>query len=432
MTDSELSQSKITQFELDQAEKSLRMKLVDFSHLPELQAQIGEAFYIWKNDPESISDYISEEDVDNLIFAKFFDWFIYDFKLLDTEKRVIEKFYEEESEELTDIEKDLLYDWLDNLYSFFEVEELTPKKEGYRVRDLFTGEIHYIKDSASSRQVAPSDIVAARLLGVGENTYVSGVISVYPQAVKPVIFDFFKREFDEYKKTFGRKRTAKEYLKDWGYLIGNHLEDMVKKPYFSSPEGGEFVFASATYDVEDFEGVLELLKDIEGIQEIESGTDELRVFSWTSGEKNSVSGIIEAEKDSLAIQCYSKGSLDGAKELLENRMAGLITHKEDSVREPESFLDKKSTGKKKDRKRSIKAKNNNVPDKALDEYYEGWIDKPLEALKGRTPRQALQTEQGRENLDSVLRELESFYRRAMERGEPYYDVSKLVKKLKNS
>jgi hypothetical protein len=69
-------------------------------------------------------------------------------------------------------------------------------------------------------------------------------------------------------------------------------------------------------------------------------------------------------------------------------------------------------------------------DSALDEYYDEWIDKPLESLQDKTPRQALETKGGREKLKSILNELEIFYKRARERGEPYYDVEKLNKKLK--
>ena len=76
----------ITQYKFDQAEKELRGKLVDYSERPEMQSQIGEAFYIWKNDPEFTSEDISEAEIDELTFEKFLDWFLYDFKLLDSEK----------------------------------------------------------------------------------------------------------------------------------------------------------------------------------------------------------------------------------------------------------------------------------------------------------------------------------------------------------
>ena len=72
---------------------------MDYSERPEIQAQIGEAFYIWKNDPDFTSEDIDEEQIDELTFEKFYDWFLYDFKLLDSEERVVEKFYSDEGNE---------------------------------------------------------------------------------------------------------------------------------------------------------------------------------------------------------------------------------------------------------------------------------------------------------------------------------------------
>jgi hypothetical protein len=429
MTDFESSMEETTQSELDQAERTLKMKLVDFSYHPEIQAQIGEAFYIWKNNPEALSEYKSEEDVDELTFAKFFDWFIFDFKLFDTGKRVIEQFYEEESEDLSDTEESLLSEWLDNLYSFFEVEEVVPE-EGYRVRDIFTGEVLQIKDSASSKQIVLSEMIAGRPLKVGKNTYFSSIISVYPQAFKPIILDFFNREFKEYKKTFGKKRTPKEYLKDWGFLMGNYIEDVVKRPHFLSPEGDEFVFASATYSVKNSKEVLKRLGEIKSVREMEGGTKEFRVFLWISTGKNRISGTIEVEKEKLVIQCYSQDSLTGAKRLLEDHLGALIVHEEDSVKRLGPFLDKQTRKTAKDKKLPSGVKSRGELDTVLDEYYNEWVDKPLEALSGKTPREALETKVGREGVDSILKELQSFYEQAREAGEPYYNVRKLRKKLK--
>lgn len=429
MAESESDAIEIMQSGIDRAERSLRTKLVDFSYRPEIQSQIGEAFYIWKNDPEAVNEYLDEEDIDDLTFTKFLDWFMYDFKLFNTEKRVIEQFYEEEGEDLTDVEKALLEGWLDNLYSFFEVEEIV-QHQGYRIRDIFTGEILQIKDSASAEQVVPSEILAGRPLKVGKNNYFSSVISVYPQAFKLLILDFFQREFDEYKKTFGKKSTPKQYLKDWGFLIGNYVEGIVKKPQFLSPEGDEFVFTSATYTIKDYKKVLKNLQGIKSLQELEGGTDELRLFSWGREDKNRISGIIEVEKDKLIIRCYSRDSAEAAKELIEKKLSTLITHQEDSVKQFELFMNRQAGGREKRSKLPYGVMNKGELDTVLEEYYDTWIDKPLEALEWKTPRQALETKRGRDNLNFVLKELQSFYERAREHGEPYYDVKKLCDKLK--
>jgi hypothetical protein len=420
----------LSQYKLDQAEKDLRIKLVDFSHRPEIQAQIGEAFYIWKNDPELLSENLVDEDIDDLTFAKFFDWFIYDFKLIDNGKRLIERFYEEEGYNLSEIEKSLLTVWLGNLYSFFEVEGTSPN-EGCSIRDIFTGDIHEIRDSSASSQITAHDIIGARPLKVGVNTYFSSVISVYPKAFKPLIIDFFNLQFKEYKRNFGRKSTVKDYLKDLGFLIGHYIEDIVDHPQFFTPEGDEFVFASAIYDVKNYEKLIKKLQNIRSLEEIEGGTDDLRVFSWERKPgKRITAGTIEVENDKLKIDCYSLNSLDNVKKIIEKNLNELIEHKEDSVKRLDLNRDRKPDKTTKIMKLPLGVNSKRELDTILDEHYDGWIDKPLNALQGKTPREASETKHGRETLNSILNELESLYEHAKERGEPHYDIRRLRKKLK--
>lgn len=419
----------LTQYKFDQAEENLRVRLVDFSHGPEIQAQIGEAYYIWKNDPDLLVEEVSEEDVDDLTFAKFFDWFLYDFKLLGDGKRIIERFFGEERETLSDVEKKIIKDWANNFHSFFDVEEVFPN-EGCRIKDIFTGEVFYVRDSASSRQIKPLDIVSARPIKTGDHNYFSGVILVYPASLKPLILDFFNREFKEYRKTFGKKQTFKDYLKDWGFLIGNYIEETVKNPRFLTPEGDELVSAYSTYNLKDHKKALKILRGIKSLEEIEGGTDELRVFSWMRRGKNKISVTIEIEKDKIAIESYSIDLLSKAKKLMEKKLGGLIVYREDKIKQLESYIDRRSQESRKSDRTLPGLRSKNELHGILDEYYDNWIDKPLERLQGRTPRESLKTKKGREKLNAILDELQDLYEHARQRGEPFYHVSKLRKKLR--
>ncbi|MGH7799696.1 MAG: hypothetical protein ACREOW_03580 [Thermodesulfobacteriota bacterium] len=420
----------INQYKLDQAEKDLRLKLVDFSNRPEIQAQIGEAFYIWKNDPELLTENLGDEDNDDLTLAKFFDWFTYDYKLIDIGKRVIERFYEEEMHDLSDVEKSLIAEWSQNLYSFFEVEKVVPN-EGCSIKDIFTGDVFQIKDSSASLQIAPHDIIGGRPLKVGNYRYFSGVISVYPQAFKALIIDFFNLQFKDYKKNFRRKSAVKDYLKDLGFLIGHYIEEIVERPQFLTHEGDEFVFASAIYNIKNYEKVIKKLKNIRSLEEIEGGTDDLRVFTWERKRgKNRTVGTIEVENDRLQIDCYSINSLANVKKIVEKNLNEFIEHKGDSTKHLDLNRDKELNKATKLMKLPSGISSKRELDTILEEHYDGWINKPLNALLGKTPSEALETKHGREILISILNELEGLYEHARERGEPYYDIKKLRKKLR--
>lgn len=419
----------ITQYKFDQAEKELREKLVDYSERPEMQSQIGEAFYIWKNDPEFTSEDINEEEIDELTFEKFLDWFLYDFKLLDSKERVIERFYIDEGKELSDAEKRLIKDWIKSIYSFFEVEEVL-SGEKCVIKDIFTGKVFEVLDRASSKQIKRRDIIAARPLKIGNQNYFSGIVSLYPATFKNLITEFFDQEFKEYKKLYGNQKTKREYLKDWGFQIGYYIEDVANHPHFVTPEGDEFVLAIANYFVDEYEQCIKNIEKIKSLKEISDKTEEIRIFSWEKIGRNKITGILEIEKTKLRIECYSIDMLARAKSKIEKECKGLIKHLEDTIKEQDTLIDRNKNETKKLKKYPLGVKNKKELDSELDKHYDKWLNMPLEILDGKSPKQALKTKDGRVKLSSVIDELEVIYEHARNRGEPYYDVSKLRKKLK--
>ncbi len=419
----------ITQYKFDQAEKELREKLVDYSERPEMQSQIGEAFYIWKNDPEFTSEDINEEEIDELTFEKFLDWFLYDFKLLNSEERVIERFYIDEGKELSDAEKRLIKDWIKSIYSFFEVEEVL-SGEKCVIKDIFTGKVFEVLDRASSKQIKRRDIIAARPLKIGNQNYFSGIVSLYPATFKNLITEFFDQEFKEYKKLYGNQKTKREYLKDWGFQIGYYIEDVANHPHFVTPEGDEFVLAIANYFVDEYEQCIKNIEKIKSLKEISDKTEEIRIFSWEKIGRNKITGILEIEKTKLRIECYSVDMLARAKSKIEKECKGLIKHLKDTIKEQGMLIDRNKCETKKLKKYPLGVKNKKELDSELDKHYDKWLNMPLEILDGKSPKQALKTKDGRVKLSSVIDELEVIYEHARNRGEPYYDVSKLRKKLK--
>lgn len=419
----------ITRYEFDQIEKELRKKLVDYSESAEIKSQIGEAFYIWKNTPEFTSEDISEENIDELTFGKFLDWFLYDFKLLDSEKRVIERFYIDEGKELSDTEKELIIDWIKSIYSFFEVKEVFPGEKCV-IRDIFTGKVFEVLDKASSKQIKRTDIIAARPLKIGNQYYFSGIVSLYPATFKNLITEFFDRELKEYKELYGNQKTKREYLKDWGFRIGYYIEDLANHPHFVTPEGDEFVLATANYFVDEFEQCIKNIEKIKSLKEISYETEEIRIFSWEKVGRNKITGTLEIEKTKLRIECYSVEMLAKAKAKIEKQCKGHIKHLEDTIKEQDKFIDKSKSETKKLKKYPLGVKNKVELDSELDSHYDKWVNTPLEILDGKSPKDSLKTKDGRVKLNSVIDELEIIYEQAKNRGEPYYDVSKLRKKLK--
>jgi len=421
----------LNEYKIDQTDKELRKKLVDYSERPEIHSQLGEAFYIWKNDPDFTSEDIDEEEIDELIFEKFFDWFLYDFKLIDTEQRVAERFYDQEGSGLSSSEKILIKDWIRSIHSFFEVKEVVAG-EKCLIKDVFTDESLEVLDKSSSKQLKRSDIIAARPIKIGNHYYFSGIVSLYPPAFRNLITEFFDKEFAEYRKLYGAEKSKLNYLKDWGYQIGAYVEETVNNPHFVTPEGHEFIIAIADYSVEQYEKCIKKIERIKSLKEVSEKSEELRAFSWEKVGRNTITGTLEIERSKLRIECYSIDMLARAKSKIEKQCHGLITHISDTTKELSTFIEKSKAETKKTKKLPLGVRNQDELESELDMHYENWVKTPLEVLGSVSPKQAMKTKEGRVRLSVVIDELESIYEQARQRGEPYYDVSKLRSKLKLS
>jgi hypothetical protein len=419
----------IAQYKYDQAENELRMKLVEYSERPEIQSQIGEAFYIWKDDPDFIPDEITDAEIDDFTFEKFFDWFLHDFRLLDTGERVIERFYNDEAAALSPAEETILKGWLDSVYSFFEVGEVAPG-EYCDIKDLFLNKEFRVHDSSSSKKLKTSDIIGARPLSAGENTYFSGVVSAYPAAFKNIIIEYFESGFEQYGKARGDRVDKKGYLRDMGFQISSYLEDLASNPHFITPEGEDLVLASAVYGVNDRDTALEKLGEIKSLKEISGPGDELRIFIMDIGGRSNISGTLEVDDERISIETYSIEMLERAKSVIERGLQGLIVHLEDKTKGMESYTDRSKKANTKLQRLPSGVKSRKELDRELDEYYASWVDLPHPSLNGLSPREAAKTSEGRKGLNIVLSELENIYKHAGLRGEPSFDVAKLRKELK--
>ena len=77
-----------------------------------------------------------------------------------------------------------------------------------------------------------------------------------------------------------------------------------------------------------------------------------------------------------------------------------------------------------------------VPEKSLPlysdvmgEWMTRWVDERIPALSGKTPREAVQSPEGREKVEEILKNWENIEERKGRDGEPYMDVSAVRKML---
>ncbi len=405
---------------MEKIEKYLRDLIVEFAERPEIQIQMSEAFHIWKNDMYSVPTYFTEDDIDDKTFSKFMDWFVFDFRIFKSGKRMIEELYKEKSEDLKEDEKAVLKNWNQSCQSYFDVIKVTPS-EFCVIRDIFTNEEILIHDRAASSKIKVFDIISSRLLKVGEQYFFSGIISVYPSILKDVILDCFHKEFDSYGADKKSEISVRNFLKDRAFLIESYIEDVVSHPQLISVDGKEIIVASAVYGVKSKEPILSILNQNATPIYNNSSLNKTCFYYLKDVEGVNVDANIEVGNN-LTVTCHTRSRLKVVREFIERISGEFISHKNDTFKKLNLYIEnsRRDTYKLPKGFRSRKKFEN-----SLDDFYKNWIEQPLGALNGLTPSQAFKSNESRGMLESVLYELEKLYDGARKAGEPYYEVSKL-------
>ncbi len=412
----------------EELEYIIRQKLYEFIETPEIHSQSAEAFYIWQDNPESIIVYNDENDLDDEIFSKFLDWFIFDFKSFDNNQRLVELFIKKSADELNSQERLVLTDWSDSTRSYFEIKDINQGKNCV-LSDLFSGNELLVHDSIVSNQLKITDIISARPVKTLDKYYFFSLVSVYPLVLKPEILEFFNKNYEAYKKEHEDSLTTSDFLKDFGYLIGNHLDEVINNPHYLTPDGEEFVIASSIYTLSNKSRAIEIINENDNFSLLNDVSDDLIIFRLDSLNNKKLDIHLELEEKQLIINANSLNTLSEVKIYLEKLIGPSLKHKKDISK---SFNDFTSGSDKPNFKLPKGVRSKKQFNSQLDEYYGKWIDTPMEKLDGVSPRNAITTTEGRRKLEQILTELELLYEDARKAGEPYYDVNKLRDELQKS
>jgi len=68
-------------------------------------------------------------------------------------------------------------------------------------------------------------------------------------------------------------------------------------------------------------------------------------------------------------------------------------------------------------------------DSFFENYYENWINMKIPYLDNKTPLEIIKTNQGKEKIENILRDIENEYARSTEQDLHFFPVEKIRKRL---
>ncbi len=321
--------------------------------------------------------------------------------------------------------------------SVWEVLAVDPGRT-VTLRDLLSDEQRTVQERRGSRSLVPRDAVLARIV---DHEGISLLCGMHPRALPPFGAAEVVRSA---RGRLLRRRGAVplDRLRDpaFGSHLIRHWEDSVQAgdaksagpPQFCNQDGDPLLPTTDHFDVTPgtapaVEARIAALDGADRDGTIDDGTEYafLRPHDppHPDGEET-VIGHVRIEPAALRLETNSLARADALRARIERACGTRIRHRAREQTDPQTLL--------KDRKEPPAppvpgSREAEAVAEFKTRHYARWLDQPLPALHGRTPRDAARTAAGRAELELLLKQME--HRENHSPGLPF-DFSALRRTLR--
>ncbi len=188
-------------------------------------------------------------------------------------------------------------------------------------------------------------------------------------------------------------------------------------PTFLTAEGDKVVLARVVFDVKDRQAVEAALAAHPELNRQDDGS-----YLWLEGggEFRRGVGTFVLQRQRLVFEATSRPRAERGRAMIEAIAAGAVAYRATGYED---------IGQALKRQPSPAAKPSDVPPEVAaevigqyyEQHYRNWLDEPLPALDGRTPREAAALKSARPKLISLLKAMENMSERERREGRPAYD-----------
>jgi hypothetical protein len=326
-------------------------------------------------------------------------------------------FLEERSAHLTPLEREWLSAQEKTWLSIWEVVDVRVG-ESLTVEDRLTGEVRLVQEKLASTTLVKRDTILGRVTAFRRWALLCGV---HPRPLPPADAAEVVRRV---RSRLRRKRAVPvdRLQKDKiGFYLIRRWEEAVAEldrrravpPDLRNTDGDPLVLTVDHFEVnpadrQDVEARLSTLPDVELP---ERDDDESAHFFVRPGDgvmQSTLIGVARLSRDRMRIESNSRQRADRLRKRIEDVCGGIVRHR---AREHPNPLHPASRAVDK----AARIQRPEFRQLELDfkeQHYADWPDHPLPALDGRTPREAVQTKEGRDVVDLLLKEMENLEGRA--------------------
>jgi hypothetical protein len=351
-------------------------------------------------------------------------WSVYHYGIQG--RTIREWFCEEHARDLSVAERAWLSAQEDTWLSVWEVTEVQPG-ESLMLEDLLTREVRHVREAQGSETLAKRDALLGRIV---EHEGLAVLCGVHPHPLPPTAAAEVVRRA---RGRLRRKRAVPvERLQDeaMGRYLIRRWEEAVEEldrcyaspPQLHNTDGDPLLLTTDHFELDPANRceVESRLAVLEGV-EVPDPDDERSAYTFIRPGnlrpqnaavpllENTVIGRAWLSGAELHVETNSTVRADALLERIEAACGDLIRHRVRDHSDPLSSAQPPT---------ELVSGGSAPPPEAqqlvLDfkaQHYADWLDQPLPALAGRTPREAAQTPSGRSEVEVLLKEMENLEQR---------------------
>jgi hypothetical protein len=218
-------------------------KLVVFAQRPALSAQLVVAFNMFWNGNYGVEGWNA---LDRDEIGRFLDWYVQDYRMEQSRKRVVDLFIEEMGSKLLAGELERVRTWSDSHMSAYRIAG--PAEQGLLpVVDVFQGTGEAVGDDGLGQLSLPGDLVVGRVLHSSAPPHFSWAAILLPAALEAELVAFIIKAHGQYQEAHPQASWP-DFLSNSGYMFNHYLLRSAAEAVGGRRTAGAYYDASGTVE----------------------------------------------------------------------------------------------------------------------------------------------------------------------------------------
>jgi hypothetical protein len=362
---------------------------------------------------------IEEADLEELlshagepVHVAFMDMLVADY-VTPSGQTLIERFLDDEraSGDLHPAAREYLARWNEAAMGLYEVQEVVPE-ESLVLKDLFSRRSVRVVERSASRTLNRWDLVFSRVVQLGEVGLITGPVLPVPRQKLRWVTENIKRLKEQPgDRSVTWSRYFKRHWDDVPYMWFQMWAAPMKGLQLRNFDDEELRFITMTLRLRTGGGARasELLDSLDELER-DAGGNWLWSEDRDRGTLETISiAHISLEGDSVEVVVNSKEREERVRDRVVGVLGELVVSVDRTEEAPdlEGMKERATSGNPDDDRGDVPFEvQQRVVHEMLTKHYRGWLDEPVPAFDGLTPRQAVADPGYRSRVISLLKQIE--------------------------